>query len=238
MAVRPRLLAPLVAVLLALLAGVAAVADAAPATRFARMNLSEGPRAGQGFLAPPGIAVSRGTTTIYRTSGALLPPALSNVPTSTAFTSPRLQAAVQVSGVPRVQLKLAHTATGAIVVYPRLYDVAPDGTARRLDSGDVVARIPASRESANGPTYVSVALSRVRATVRAGHALRLVVASIPLGGGTAVSTSGPDQITLTYGPRATSDANAYLKAQNLPPSTPAVLLPVDDPARLSPGYRP
>ncbi|MFL6145815.1 MAG: CocE/NonD family hydrolase [Labedaea sp.] len=131
----------------------------------------------QTFLTPPA-----GVPTSLSPFDAINQPALDvNLPgTFASWSSAPLGSAMDVVGVPRVDLRLnAPTAVltsglgpvGQLVLFPKLYDVAPDGSA------SLIHQLVAPVRVADPTAPVRVALPGIVHRFAPGHRLRLVVAS-------------------------------------------------------------
>ncbi|OZE38478.1 ABC transporter [Rhodococcus sp. 05-2254-6] len=95
---------------------------------------------------------------------------------SATFTSEPVDSSVTVTGVPRVNLRVASLASpGQAVLFAKLYDVAPNGT-RTLPGGAVSAiRLPDTEGI--DPVDVTVALPGISYLVQQGHRLELSIST-------------------------------------------------------------
>lgn len=95
---------------------------------------------------------------------------------SATFTSEPVDSSVTVTGVPRVNLRVASLASpGQAVLFAKLYDVAPNGT-RTLPGGAVSAiRLPDTEGL--DPVDVTVALPGISYLVQQGHRLELSIST-------------------------------------------------------------
>lgn len=116
-----------------------------------------------------------------------------NIPGTVAtWTSAPMAAPLNVVGAPELVVRVA--APGEAVVFARLYDVAPDGTATLINGQVAPARIP------NGSGPITITMPGIVHQFPPGHSLRLEVA-----GGDVSFRGGltPTQVTVVSGPDQT-----------------------------------
>lgn len=214
------------------------------ATRYPAMPSTTWTLSGTNALVPSGTtATSAGVTLVNPLGG--LPPSYSETsnfsgPKSTpqiplpptdqpqqtaSFTTPPFSAAVESVGVPRATLKLAHTAPSDLVLFAKVYDVAPDGTSILIHRQVAPVRVP----SAALAQPVDLALVGFAYRFDAGHSARLVVTTTD-----AAYRNNPllDVVTLTTGagstfslPMSTTTATPAPTEPTSTPSTQPALLP-------------
>ena len=90
-----------------------------------------------------------------------------------ALDTPPFTAPADVVGIPTLRLHVANSNGQDAVLFTKLYDVAPDGTATLIKRMVAASRIPADRL----PGAVEVRLPAVVHRFETGHAARLVVAT-------------------------------------------------------------
>lgn len=115
---------------------------------------------------------------------------------SVSFTSEPFTDGLVSVGVPRATLRLSHSGVGDLVLFGKVYDVAPDGTAtliRRLISP---VRVP----SADLAEPVTMNLLGFAHRFEPGHAVRLTLATTDA---TSYNRRLPDVITVASGPGST-----------------------------------
>ncbi|WP_370250500.1 CocE/NonD family hydrolase [Nocardioides sp.] len=112
-----------------------------------------------------------------------------------AFTTAPARRAVDVVGVPRLRVRLQHTRPDDLVLFAKLYDVAPGGRQTLLRRLIAPVRVP----DAALDRPVTMNLLGLAHRVRPGHRLRLVLCTTD-----ATSDSGvlPDVVTVVAGPDA------------------------------------
>jgi ABC-2 type transport system ATP-binding protein len=147
----------------------------------------------------------------YRESpGAMADPANAAKPPTdppgqaVVLESAPLGTSADVVGPPRLKVTLS-SATGEIVVFATLFDVAPDGTARMIPRDVAAVRITGAPGQASERT---IDLRGVTEPVAAGHRLRVVLASTDAGYGARAAAdtytvSGPLELTLPVLPHET-----------------------------------
>ncbi|WP_032404015.1 alpha/beta fold hydrolase [Rhodococcoides fascians] len=138
----------------------------------------------QSIIRPPGASPSAissvpGSGSVLSTLGSTGARAAltADLPGQSAtFTSDPVDSSVTITGVPRVNLRVASLASpGQAVLFAKLYDVAPNGT-RTLPGGAVSAiRLPDTEGI--DPVDVTVALPGISYTVQQGHHLELSVST-------------------------------------------------------------
>ena len=112
---------------------------------------------------------------------------LSQAPPTLSYDGPVLTAAQNLVGIPRLRLQVAsvdmlpagvRAAAAAFQLDPKLYDVAPDGTAKLLTRGAFAqpldAQDPATAQPQHEVAFDAFGLSNV---VPAGHHLRLTLST-------------------------------------------------------------
>jgi len=112
------------------------------------------------------------------------------------FTTPPFTSALVSVGVPSAHLLLSHVATTDLVLYGKVYDVAPDGSATLIHRLIAPVRVPAAAVSAP----VNIKLLGFAHRFAAGHSARLVLASTDT---TSYNSKVPDAITVTTGTGST-----------------------------------
>lgn len=162
-----------------------------------------------GSLAAPGTAISGGTASFLNplggqpaayseTSNYSSPgqpgdrPAQEQPGQFVSFTTAAFDAPVEVAGVPELRVHLSHqnVLTDA-VLFAKLYDVAPDGSATLIRRMVAPARVPTAALDA-GPVDLHLVGTSWR--FEAGHAARLVLASTDLA---YFNNRAPDQLTVS-----------------------------------------
>lgn len=116
-----------------------------------------------------------------------------------ALDTPPFTAPADVVGIPTLRLHVANSNGQDAVLFTKLYDVAPDGTATLIKRMVAASRIPADRL----PGAVEVRLPAVVHRFETGHAARLVVATTddsyrnaPVADRIALTTTGEDPAVL------------------------------------------
>lgn len=116
-----------------------------------------------------------------------------------ALDTPPFTAPADVVGIPTLRLHVANSNGQDAVLFTKLYDVAPDGTATLIKRMVAASRIPADRL----PGAVEVRLPAVVHRFETGHAARLVVATTddsyrnaPVADRIALTTIGEDPAVL------------------------------------------
>jgi pimeloyl-ACP methyl ester carboxylesterase len=136
----------------------------------------------------PGATLPGGAPSPYPGTPPSDPPG-----TFVTFTSPPFAADTMTVGIPTAHLQLSHTnAAQDVVLYGKLYDVAPDGSAQlihRLIAPFRVAATPTSQA-------VNVYLDGIAHLFPAGHHVRLELAATD---DTSINNREPDVITVTTG---------------------------------------
>ena len=112
------------------------------------------------------------------------------------FTTAPFTRATDVVGVPSARLRLSHVAPTDLVLYGKVYDVAPDGTAELVHRLIAPVRIPTAALA--GP--VDVKLLGIAHRFAAGHAARLTFSTTDL---TSYGNKVADVVTVTTGPGST-----------------------------------
>lgn len=157
---------------------------------------------------------------------------------SVAFTSAPVDVPTEIVGVPRLSVRLSHTAPADLVVFTRLEDVAPDGTATVIRRMVAPSRTPTAAVEAGS---VDLRLPATAWRLEPGHALRLVLATTDqafanqrLADVVTVSSdpSAPSVLTLPVVPAEAERPPGRPDAP--PPSTPRRPDPAPD-ARAAPG---
>ncbi len=186
-----------------------AAAPAYPAERSLRYTLGYG-----GWLTPPGLALGSGTYTIYdagvganassysETSNFSAPgstPSLDGVRswdapgTFVQFDSVPFRKPVVSVGTPRAHLHLSHRNTGEdLVVFAKVYDVAPDGSATLIKRLVAPVRVPTSALH----RAVDVALPGFAHEFAPGHRIRFTIAT---GDSAYWNSPQPDAVSLRVG---------------------------------------
>lgn len=166
------------------------------------------------LVADPAVAQA-GSVSIVDPAGAL-PPTYTETPNFTGpsasprvplpptdgegqvadFTSGPFARARTVVGVPEVRLRLSHTAPTDLVLFARVFDVAPDGSAELIHRHVAPARIPSDQLG----SPVRIKLLGFAHRFAAGHAVRL---SLSTTDAAFYADAVPDVVTVTTGPGAT-----------------------------------
>ena len=115
---------------------------------------------------------------------------------SVSFTSPAFTVDTESVGVPSAQLRLAHVNGRDLVLFGKVYDVAPDGSATLIHRLIAPVRVPAAALAAP----VEFKLLGFAHRFTAGHAVRLTLASTD---STSRNATTPDVITVVTGPGST-----------------------------------
>lgn len=113
-----------------------------------------------------------------------------------SFTSAPFERAVVSVGVPQVRLRLAHTAPTDLVLFAKVWDVAPDGSATLIHRLAAPARIPTA--ALDDP--VRIKLLGFAHRFAAGHSVRLTLCTTDQA---YYNNQAPDTITFATGPGAT-----------------------------------
>ena len=145
------------------------------------------------------------------------------------FTAAPVDAPTEVVGVPRLHVRLAHTAPADLRVFARLEDVAPDGTATTIRRQVAAARVPTSALDAGA---VELRMPAVAWQLDTGHALRLVLASTDQAYANARLS---DVVIVSSDPSAPSVLTLDLLGAAAPPAPPA---PPTGPPAPDPGPPP
>jgi hypothetical protein len=164
-------------------------------------------RGKQSFLTPAaGLPTSLDEADVLSQFAATPSSAITDLPgTYAEWTSPALTDDVDVVGIPTARLRVRAPSAaltqgmgpgGQLVLFVKVADVAPDGSATLINGLEAPVRIPDVRKP------FEVSLPGIVHRFAAGHRLRLVVAggSINYRGGvlpTAVTVAGGDQQTLS-----------------------------------------
>jgi ABC-2 type transport system ATP-binding protein len=214
-----------------------ATARAYPAQRSAVFKLSAA-----GWLSPPGLAVTGedvrfanppgGTPAAYSETSNFSAPGgqAAGIPPSeqygqyAAWTSPPFNRAVVSVGVPRAHLHLANVNGQSLVLFAKVYDVAPDGSAELIHRLVAPARIP---QGALGRA-VDISLLGFAHRFAAGHSVRFVLSATDAA---YWNSPVPDLITVRVGPQP-GEADPYLEGGKDPSW---FSLPVDNVDSLAPG---
>jgi ABC-2 type transport system ATP-binding protein len=187
--------------------GAAPAFPAMPSTTFALSGSSE--------LAAPGVPAVEGTASFLNPPGGV-PPAYSETsnftgpdssprvplpPTeqpgqSVSFTSAPFAADLDSVGIPSARLQLSHAAPTDLVLFGKVFDVAPDGSATLIRRLVAPVRVPAGEVG----EPVSMNLLGFAHRFAAGHAVRLTLAATDAA---YFNARLPDQITVTTGPGST-----------------------------------
>ncbi len=120
-------------------------------------------------------------------------PAQDGPGTSASFSSAPLRLPVVSVGVPSARLRLSHVAPTDLVLYAKVYDVAPDGTATLVNRLVAPIRVPTDRLT----PWVDVKLLGFAHRFDAGHQIRLTLATTDAA---SFNNPAPDVITLLTGP--------------------------------------
>ena len=134
-------------------------------------------------------------------SGPGSSPQITQAPTeqpgqSVSFTSPAFTTDTESVGVPSARLRLSHVNGGDLVLFGKVYDVAPDGTSTLIHRLIAPVRVPGAALGAR----VEIKLLGFAHRFAAGHSVRLTLASTDSTSRNAVVA---DVITVTSGPGST-----------------------------------
>ena len=136
------------------------------------------------------------------------------------FTTAAFPTAVDSVGIPSLRLRLSHVAVGTdVVLFGKVYDVAPDGSADLIHRLVAPMRIP----DAALANPVDVKLLGIAHRFAAGHRLRVTLATTDL---TSYNKKVPDVVTVTTGPGSTLTVNALAQRAPVVVPPPAVAPPV------------
>ncbi len=189
---------------------------------------------GVGDLVPAGGPVSAGSATVVNPPGALPgsplaaysetsnfsgpassprdPREPSEVPGQHAdFTSPPFASSVESVGVPSAHLLLSHTNGSDLVLFGKVYDVAPDGTAELVHRLIAPVRVPAAAVAAP----VDLKLIGFAHRFEAGHRVRLTLATTDQ---TSRNSQLPDTIAVATGTGSTFSLPLPAGAVTVPPA--------------------
>ena len=108
------------------------------------------------------------------------------------FTSGALAHPLTVVGVPSARLRLSHVSTQDVVLFGKVYDVAPDGTATLIHRLIAPLRVPSARLR----PWVDVKLLGFAHRFEPGHSIRVAFAATDA---TSFNNPVPDVITLATG---------------------------------------
>jgi ABC-2 type transport system ATP-binding protein len=151
---------------------------------------------------PLGLPASYTETSGFQAPGAMLP--VVNLPSPftgiapsdppgefVAFTSAPFRRDVASVGIPTAHLHVTHANGQDLVLYGKVYDVAPDGSAALIHRLIAPVRVPARQGGAVDMTFDGFAHLFPR-----GHAVRLELAATDL---TSLNSRVPDVITFSQG---------------------------------------
>ncbi|MDP3713427.1 MAG: CocE/NonD family hydrolase [Mycobacteriales bacterium] len=184
------------------------------------------------FLNPPGGQPAAFTETSNFTGDGTDPRQPSEQPgQSVSFTSEPFATDTESVGVPSATLRLSHVAPTDLVMFGKVYDVAPDGSSELIHRLIAPARIPtAALESP-----VTIQLLGFAHRFDAGHSVRLTLAATDM---TSRNNLVADAITVTTGPGSTFSlpmrAAAAAPPVVTPPAGPPAVPPAAPPAAPSP----
>jgi predicted acyl esterase len=126
------------------------------------------------------------------------------------FTSSPFVRDVVSVGIPSARLRLSHVAPTDLVLFGKVYDVAPDGSATLIHRLIAPVRVPAG----NVAKPVDLKLLGFAHRFARGHAVRLTLASTDA---TSYNNKVPDQITVSTGAGTTFTLPGVLAAAARPP---------------------
>lgn len=162
------------------------------------------PRAGTATMVNPplGVPASYSETSDLQAPGAdtpvgSLPSPFTGIPPSDppgellAFSSAPFTRDVASVGIPTAHLHVRHLGAGDLVLFGKVYDVAPDGGATLIHRLIAPVRVPAGHSGA-----VDMTLDGFAHRFDRGHAVRFEVAATDL---TSLNGRLPDVVTLTQG---------------------------------------
>jgi predicted acyl esterase len=135
-----------------------------------------------------------------------------------AFTTPAFTATTDVVGIPTLRVRLAHVAPTDLVLFGKVFDVAPDGSTDLIKRLIAPARIPSS--ALGSP--VTIKLLGFAHRFAAGHRLRLELATTDL---TSYNNKVADVITVTTGSGSTLTVNTVAPPATVPVRRPPVARP-------------
>jgi len=219
-----------------------AAAPAFPAQKGASYLLSGG-----GAMVAPGLAPSTGSAAFYRlgapayseTSNCTGPGAstpcpgsLDGIPAndvpleSASWTSTPLRADVDSVGTPTAHVHLSHVNGQDLIVFAKVYDVAPDGSSTLVNRLVAPVRVP----NADLTKAVDIRLPAFAHRFPKGHAVRFTFAATDAAYSLGAATNLPDQITASFGALHDFGTSPYgqIKQFEFDPDMSAFTLPVPD----------
>ncbi|QIK66496.1 CocE/NonD family hydrolase [Nocardioides sp. HDW12B] len=113
-----------------------------------------------------------------------------------SFTSRALRRPLRSVGVPAARLRVSHTNGQDLVLFAKVYDVAPDGGTELIHRLIAPVRVPAGSVDAAEPSPVRLKLAGFAHRFGAGHRVRLVVCTTDQ---TSYNSQVADVVTLTTG---------------------------------------
>lgn len=208
--------------------GSARAFPAMPSTRFTLSGpnalVTTGGTAGTAsFVNPPGGLPPAYSETSNFTGPAASPrvdlPPTEQPGQSVSFTSAPFPVGLVSVGIPQATLRLSHAGTGDLVLFGKVLDVAPDGTATLIKRLIAPVRVPAA-SVAEPVTFNLLGFAHRFAP---GHAVRLTLAATDA---TSYDRVLPDVVTVATGPGSTFLLPGLLSASITPPlAVPPTLVP-------------
>lgn len=219
-----------------------ATAPAFPAQPGASYLLSGG-----GAMVAPGLAASTGSAVFYRLgapaysetsnctgpgAGTPCPGSLDGVPAndvpleSASWTSTPLGADVDSVGTPTAHVHLSHINGQDLLVFAKVYDVAPDGSSTLVNRLVAPVRVP----DADLTKAVDIRLPAFAHRFPKGHAVRFTLAATDAAYSLGAATNLPDQITASFGALRDFGTSPYgqIKQFEFDPDMSSFTLPAPD----------
>ncbi len=188
--------------------------------------------AGSARVANPLGGLPAAYTETSNFTGPASSPPLGDVPTTDIpgqfadFTSQPFTTAVDSVGIPAARLRLSHVAPTDLVLFGKVYDVAPDGSAELIHRLIAPARIPSTALA----QPVDLKLLGFARRFAAGHRVRLTLATTDA---TSYNNKVADVITIATGPGSTFTLNTSAVAGPRPPAVRPPAPPVAAPVKPS-----
>ncbi len=113
-----------------------------------------------------------------------------------SFTSRALRRPLRSVGVPAARLQVSHANDRDLVLFAKVYDVAPDGRTELIHRLIAPVRVPAGAVGPAAPSAVRLKLAGFAHRFAAGHRVRLVICSTDQ---TSYNSPVADVVTLTTG---------------------------------------
>ena len=231
-----------------------AAARTFPAQHTAAYLLSGG-AGNSGSMVPPGLAADPGTFDIFRdglpsysetsnctgpAAGSPCPGSLGGIPaeespgTWAAWTSPAFSAPVESVGVPTAHVHLSHANGQDLIVFAKVYDVAPDGTTVLIGRQVAPVRVPGGQLA----HAVDIRLPAMAHLFAKGHAVRFALSASDAAYSLGLATATPDKITVQFGSLKDYGSSPYgqIKRLDYDPDMSSFALPVGDQGKVQPWY--